>query len=146
MFCLSQLLILLKVSKSRKQFMVSWILPKNKRKQFDLKYHSSRKVEFFHSFFFGVSKNCFRYLLTFNKAKIPKEQTQNKRLLQNSLPAIPAHVWRAIDPEQFLDQHSCLDLSWNPLRCRLTLLEETHLEIRTCLFTLDYLINNLLGY
>ena len=36
----------LKVSKSRKQFMVSSILPKNERKQFDLRYHSS-KVELF---------------------------------------------------------------------------------------------------
>ena len=36
----------IKVSKSRKQFMVSSILPKNERKQFDLRYHSS-KVEFF---------------------------------------------------------------------------------------------------
>ena len=36
----------LKVSKSRKQFMVSSILPKNKRKQFDLRYHRS-KVDFF---------------------------------------------------------------------------------------------------
>ena len=61
-------------------------------------------------------------------------------MLQNSLPAIPAYVLRAIPPEQFLDQHSCLDLSWNPLRRRLPLLEEAHLEIRICLFTLDYLI------
>ena len=35
--------LLLKVSKSREQFMVSSILPKNERKQFDLRYHS-RKV------------------------------------------------------------------------------------------------------
>ena len=40
----------LKVSKSRKQFMVSSILPKNKQKQFNLRYHKS-KVEFVHSFF-----------------------------------------------------------------------------------------------
>ena len=55
-----------KVSKSRKQFMVSSTLPINKRKQFNMKCHSS-KVEFFRSFFGWIEDtiSCFRDLLTF---------------------------------------------------------------------------------
>ena len=58
----------LKVSKSRKQFMVFSILPKNEWKQFDLSYHSS-KVKFFRSFFGRIEENIsrFRDLLTFSK-------------------------------------------------------------------------------
>jgi hypothetical protein len=40
----------IKVSKYRRHFMVSSILPRNELKKIDLRYHSS-KVEFFHSFF-----------------------------------------------------------------------------------------------
>ena len=56
----------LKVSKSQKQFLVSSILPKHKRKQFDLKYYSS-KIEFFRSFFGRIEEtiNCSLDLLTF---------------------------------------------------------------------------------
>ena len=47
--------------------MVSSILPKIERKQFHLRYHSS-KVEFFRSFFGRIEEiiNCFRDLLTFS--------------------------------------------------------------------------------
>ena len=56
---------LLKVSKFPKQFMVSWTLPKNERKQFDLRYHGS-KVECFPLFFGRIQEtiNCFRNILT----------------------------------------------------------------------------------
>ena len=47
--------------------MVSLILQKNERKQFDLMYHSS-KVEFFRSFFRRIQEtiNLFRDLLIFS--------------------------------------------------------------------------------
>ena len=56
---------LLKVSKFPKQFMVSWTLPKNEQKQFDLRYHSS-KVECFPLFLGRIQEtiNCFRNILT----------------------------------------------------------------------------------
>ena len=57
----------LKISKSRKQFMVSSIPLRNKQKQFDLRYHNS-KDDFFSSFFGRIQEtiNCFRDLLIFN--------------------------------------------------------------------------------
>ena len=60
----------LKVSKSRKQFKVSSILPKNEQKQFYLRYHSS-KVQFFCSFCGRIEEtiDCFRDLLTFSGIK-----------------------------------------------------------------------------
>ena len=52
----------LKVSKSRKQFMVSWILPKNERKQFDLRYHSSAFEIYWplKNYFFDYN-SCYTY-------------------------------------------------------------------------------------
>ena len=47
----------------RNVFLVSSILPKNERKQFDLRYHSSSWVNFFRSFF-GRPKNL-KYQKTF---------------------------------------------------------------------------------
>ena len=57
----------LKVSLFRNVFLVSSILPKNERKQFDLRYHNS-KVEFFRSFFGRIedTKKTFRNKLTFS--------------------------------------------------------------------------------
>ena len=39
---------MLKVSKSRKQIMVSSILPKNEQTKFNLRYHSTVRLNFFH--------------------------------------------------------------------------------------------------
>ena len=59
--------VLIKVSKSQKQLMVSSILPKNERKKFDFT-SMIPQVELF-SFVFGRIEetiNCFRDLLTFS--------------------------------------------------------------------------------
>ena len=52
--------IILKVSKSRKQLIVSSILPKNEQKQFDLRYHST-KADTFRLFFGRIEETMIPF-------------------------------------------------------------------------------------
>ena len=55
-------------------------LPKNERKQIDLRYHSS-KVEFFRSFYGRIEEtiNRFRDLLTFSNLYLPADMVTKDR-------------------------------------------------------------------